>query len=73
MGLATFTGTLVDVVPPSTRHLQLLLHTLGRSKAAGAGNLTVAVERLTHLTARPGIAVLVTDCYETPDALGRPD
>ncbi|MDQ2664722.1 MAG: DUF58 domain-containing protein [Gemmatimonadota bacterium] len=71
VGLATFTGDLVDVVPPSTRHLQLLLHTLGRSKATGKGHLTKAIERFTHLSARTGIAVLVTDCYETPDALGR--
>ena len=71
IGLATFKGDLVDVVPPSTRHLQLLLHTLAQSKAAGAGQLTKAVERFTHLSARTGIAVLVTDCYETPDALGR--
>src|SRR5215207_5977781 len=36
VGLATFTGELVDVVPASTRHLQLLLHTLGRAKPGGA-------------------------------------
>ncbi len=71
VGLATFTGAIVDVVPPSTRHLQLLLHTLGRSRAAGAGRLTSAVERLTHLTTRAGIVVLVTDCYEQPDDIGR--
>jgi uncharacterized protein (DUF58 family) len=71
VGLATFTGDLVDVVPPSTRHLQLLLHTLGRARATGAGKLSTAVEKLSHLTARAGIVVLVTDCYESPDALGR--
>ncbi len=70
VGLATFTGELVDVVPASTRHLQLLLHTLGRSKATGRGQLTSAIDRLTHLTTRPGIVVLVTDCYETPDDIG---
>jgi uncharacterized protein (DUF58 family) len=71
VGLATFTGDLVDVVPPSTRHLQLLLHTLGRARATGAGKLSTAVEKLSHLTARAGIVVLVTDCYESPEALGR--
>jgi uncharacterized protein (DUF58 family) len=71
VGLATFTGELVDIVPPSTRHLQLLLHTLGRSRAVGAGRLSTAVDRLTHLTTRAGIVVLVTDCYEEPDDLGR--
>jgi uncharacterized protein (DUF58 family) len=71
VGLATFTGELVAVVPPSTRHLQLLLHTLGRSRASGAGTLSTAVDRLTHLTTRAGIVVLVTDCYEQPDDVGR--
>ena len=71
VGLATFSGDLVDIVPPSTRHLQLLLHTLGGSRASGAGRLSTAVDRLTHLSTRAGIVVLVTDCYEQPDDLGR--
>jgi uncharacterized protein (DUF58 family) len=71
IGLATFATDLVAVVPPSARHLQLLLHTLGRSHATGAGRLSAAVERLTHLTTRAGIVVLVTDCYEQPDDIGR--
>ena len=71
VGLATFANDLVAVVPPSTRHLQLLLHTLGQSRAVGAGSLTAAVDRLTHLTTRAGIVVLVTDCYESPEELGR--
>jgi len=71
VGLATFRHDLVDVVPPSTRHLQLLLHTLGRARATGAGRLSVAVDRLTHLSTRAGIVVLVSDCYEEPDDLGR--
>ena len=71
VGLATFTGDIVDVVPPSARHLQLLLHTLGRSKATGAGTLATPVQRLAHMTGRAGITVLVTDCYESPEELGR--
>jgi uncharacterized protein (DUF58 family) len=71
VGLATFTGDVVDVVPPSTRHLQLLLHTLGRSRPGGGGSLSAPVERLAHLVTRAGITVLVTDCYEDPTALGR--
>ena len=71
VGLATFKGDIVDVVPPSVRHLQLLLHTLGRSKATGAGSLATPVQRLAHMTSRAGITVLVTDCYESPEELGR--
>jgi len=57
IGLATFTGDLVDVVPASSRHLQLLLHTLGRSKATGEGSLTTAVERLAHMVSKPSIEI----------------
>lgn len=71
VGLATFAGDLFDVVPPSTRHLQLVLHTLGRAKASGSGRLTTALERVAHLTARAGIVVVVSDCYEPPEELGR--
>ena len=71
VGLATFDGDLVDVVPPSTRHLQLLLHTLGRARAVGKGKLSTAADKLTHLTTRAGIVVLVTDCYEPPETLAR--
>ncbi len=71
VGLATFTGELVDVVPPSVRHLQLMLHTLARAKAAGKSQLVNAIEKVGVLTMRTGIVVLITDCYEQPDALGR--
>jgi uncharacterized protein (DUF58 family) len=71
VGLATFTGDIVDIVPASARHLQLLLHTLRQSKPTGGGTLAGPVERLTHMKTRPGIMVLVTDCYETPEELGR--
>ena len=71
VGLATFAGDLIEVVPPSVRHLQLLLHTLSRVKASGASQLVSAIERLGLLSARAGIVALITDCYERPDALGR--
>ncbi len=71
VGLATFAGDLIDVVPASTRHLKLLLHTLGRSRAIGTGTLTTAIDKLTHLISRTGIVVLVSDCYEQPETLAR--
>lgn len=70
VGLATFAGDIADVVPASTRHLQLLLHTLSRTKVGGPSQLVTAIEKLAHLTARAGIVVLVTDCYEKPDVIG---
>lgn len=71
VGLATFTGDLIDVVPPSVRHLQQMLHTLARAKATGASQLVPAIEKVGLLTRRTGIIVLITDCYERADVLGR--
>jgi uncharacterized protein (DUF58 family) len=71
IGLATFTGELIDVVPPSVRHLQLMLHTLARAQAKGQSQLVHAIEKVGVLTMRTGIVVLISDCYENPIALGR--
>ena len=71
VGLATFTESLVDVIPPSVRHLQRLLHMLATTKAVGPSRLVPSIEKIGLLSQRAGIIVLVTDCYEQPDALGR--
>ena len=71
VGMATFTADVADVVPPSVRHLQLLLHTLARAKPGGASRLAEAVDKVGRLTLRSGIVVLVTDCYEKPEAFGK--
>lgn len=66
IGLVTFSHDLMDVVPPSTRHLNLILHTLGRSHAAGAGRFAPILERASRLMTRAGIVVVISDCYEDP-------
>jgi uncharacterized protein (DUF58 family) len=71
VGLATFVDDLVDVVPPSVRHLQLLLHTLARTKSAGTSQLVRSIDKLGRVAMRTGIVALVSDCYEQPDAIGR--
>lgn len=71
VGLATFTQDLVEVIPPSVRHLQRMLHTLAATTAAGTSQLIHAIGKVGLLSPRAGIVVLVTDCYEQPDALGR--
>lgn len=71
VGLATFTSTLTDVIPPSARHLQRMLHTLATTRVGGPSRVVEAIEKVGLLTNRTGIVVLVTDCYEEPTALGR--
>ncbi|NOT07061.1 MAG: DUF58 domain-containing protein [Gemmatimonadales bacterium] len=71
VGLVTFAKDVLEVVPPSTRHLDLILHTLGRAKAAGAGTLPTVLSRTANITSRAGIVVIVSDCYEDPALLQR--
>lgn len=71
VGIATFADKLVEMVPPSTRHLQMLFHVLGRAKPAGEGKLPLAIDRVADVATRPGIVVVVTDCYDEPNAIGR--
>ncbi len=71
VGLATFSDRLIEMIPPSTRHLQMLLHALGRARPTGEGKLPLAIDRVADVATRPGIVVLVTDCYDEPTALGR--
>jgi uncharacterized protein (DUF58 family) len=54
VGLATFDHEIVDFVPPSTRHLQLVLHTLARAEPGRSGTLRDPLMRL-------------SDFYDEPD------
>jgi uncharacterized protein (DUF58 family) len=71
VGLVTFADDLVEVIPPSTRHLQLILHTLGRARPGGVGRLPLVLERAARLSTRAGIVVVVSDCYEDPAEVQR--
>ncbi len=69
VGLIHLRDGMVDMVPPSTRHLQLILHTLGRARAEGTGVLPQALHRVADVPGRPGMLVVITDCYEAPETL----
>lgn len=71
VGLVTLTDRIVEVVPPSARHLPLLLQALGRAHARGAGAVPAALDTVVRFGGRPGIVVLATDCYEEPAVLRR--
>ncbi len=71
VGLVTVADEVVEVIPPSARHLPLILHTLGRARCGEAGSVPDALTKVAHLAARPGVTAIITDCYEEPDALGR--
>jgi uncharacterized protein (DUF58 family) len=67
VGLITFDHDLVDYVPPSAKHLDIVLHTLDRARPGREGSLQPALRKATELLRRRGLAVLISDLYEEPE------
>lgn len=75
IGLILYADTVRTYVPPSTRHLSLILHTLERVEAEGAGGGIDANDSIAELLGRTGVTVFLSDWYATPEfvqqALGK--
>ncbi len=67
VGLATFDHEIVDYVPPSTRHLQLILHTLVHAEPGRPGLLRDPLMRLGDNLHHRGILLVISDFYEEPE------
>jgi uncharacterized protein (DUF58 family) len=75
VGLVTFDDDIVDFVPPSAKHLPILLHTLERAEAersptAGPpASLAGPLGKAAEACRRRSLIVLVSDLYEEPRAV----
>jgi uncharacterized protein (DUF58 family) len=82
VGLVTFDKDIIEYVPPSAKHLQLLLHSLARTQAAAreagefevkagsrAATLDEPLKKLAESMRRRSIVLLISDLYEEPDAI----
>jgi uncharacterized protein (DUF58 family) len=85
VGLATFDGDLVEYVPPSAKHLRLVLHALERTALAAArapdeaatdprpapraATLDAPLRKLSESLRRRSIVLLISDLYEEPDSV----
>jgi uncharacterized protein (DUF58 family) len=69
VGLVTFDEDIVDYVPPSAKHMDIVLHMLDRARPAGKGSFRKPMEKVAELTRRKGLVVLVSDCYEDPEEI----
>ena len=67
VGLATFDHEIVEYVPPSTRHLQRILHTLTRAETGRPGLLRDPLMRLGDNLHNRGIILVISDFYEEPE------
>jgi uncharacterized protein (DUF58 family) len=69
VGLATFDAAVRDFVPPSSKHLPLVLQALDRTRPGGAGELTAPLASLSEHFRRRGIIVVISDLYAEPSAV----
>ena len=67
VGVVTFDEGVVDHVPPSAKHLDVVLHTLDRAKAEKPGHLVAPIKRLAEHFGRRGIIVVISDFYAEPE------
>ena len=73
VGLVTFDEDVVEFVPPSAKHLPILLHTLDRAdRAPDPGRrsaLALPLRKTAEACHRRGLLVVVSDLYEDPRAV----
>jgi len=72
VGLVTFDDDVIDFVPPSAKHLPVLLHTLERADQAGSprtATLARPLSRTAEALHRKSLIVILSDLYEDPRAV----
>jgi uncharacterized protein (DUF58 family) len=71
LGLVTFVDGMVDYVPPSAKHLRIVLQTIARATASGQGNIDTALRQIGEFARRRQIVVVISDLYEEPQRVVR--
>lgn len=66
VGLATIGDDIVDYVPPSAKHLEIVLHTIDRIQPSGRGDLEPALLKTAEAIKRRSIVAVISDLYESP-------
>ena len=69
VGMVTFDEDVIDHVPPSAKHVDVVLHTLERVQARRPGRLGPPLRRLAEHFGRRGIVVVISDFYDEPDEI----
>ena len=58
---------MVEYIPPSTRHLELILYALDQAKPGRPGSLMAPLQKIGENLSHRGIVMLISDFYEDPD------
>jgi uncharacterized protein (DUF58 family) len=65
----TFDDDVVNFVPSSAKHMEVVLHTLENVKAGRPGSLKKPLQKLAEHFGRRGVLVVISDFYEEPDSV----
>lgn len=73
VGLLSFSDTIRNAVPPSTRHGQLnnILHKLDGMETAGETRIYESLKGLSKFLRKRSLVVLISDLYENPAEIGK--
>ena len=71
LGLVTFVDGIVNYVPPSAKHLQIVLQTIARATASGRGSIDTALRQIGEFARRRQIIVIISDLYDEPERVVR--
>jgi uncharacterized protein (DUF58 family) len=69
VGLVAFDSDVVQFVPSSAKHMDVVLHTLDRLTPRGPGVLRAPLHKVAEHFGRRSVLVLISDFYEEPDAV----
>ena len=69
IGFITFDSDIVDFVPPSAKHLEVVLHRIDRLQSTRPGDYRAPLTKIAGAIHRRGIVVLISDLYDEPSAI----
>jgi len=69
IGLVTFDEDIVDFVPPSAKHLEIVLHTIDRLESTRPSDYRKPLSKVAEAIHRRGIVILISDLYDEPESI----
>jgi uncharacterized protein (DUF58 family) len=69
VGFIAFDNDIVEHVPPSAKHMDVVLHVLDRLTPRNPGALRAPLHKMAEHFGRRGLVILISDFYEEPDAV----
>jgi uncharacterized protein (DUF58 family) len=71
VGIVTFTDDVVDYVPCSAKHLEIVLHTIDRMRPGGRGSFEAPLLKVAEILRRRSILLVISDLYDDPMTIVR--